>query len=57
MDPDLMLQGFYIVLILAIIWVSLRFVLNLARKVFAFGCSLIIAIAVLYLIWQWLGSV
>lgn len=56
MDTNAIMQIVYILIILAVIWLVLRFVLKLAQKVFACGCSIIIAIGVLFFLWQMLGS-
>ena len=56
MDTNAIMQIVYILIILAVIWLVLRFVLKLAEKVFACGCSIIIAIGVLIFLWQMLGN-
>ena len=54
MDTSTIMQVVYVLIILAVIWLVLRFVLKLAEKVFACGCSIIIAIGVLIFLWQML---
>jgi len=56
MDTSSLLQIVYVVIILALVWLALRFVFKLAAKVFTCGCSIILALGALLVLWQWLGS-
>ena len=50
MDAQTITQIFWLVLIVAVVWVVLRFVLRLAGKIFACGCSLLVVAAVVLLL-------
>ncbi len=41
-----------VVLVLAIIWIALRFILRLAMRIFTTGCAIIIIIGLLYLLFR-----
>ena len=56
MNTDQIIQIAYLILGLIIVWVVLKFVLKLAAKVFACGCSVIVALAVLLALWRFLGG-
>ncbi len=56
MDPDQLVQIGYLIVGLIIVWVILKFVLKLAAKVFACGCSVIVALAVLLALWRFLSG-
>jgi hypothetical protein len=47
----------WIVLAVAVGWIVLRFILRLARRIFAFGCFAIVVLGAMLLIWQYLGGV
>jgi hypothetical protein len=53
MDTNQLMQIVYLVVILAIAWVVLRFVLKLASRVFACGCGAILAIGVLIYLFRY----
>ena len=50
------MQILWIVGLLIVGWVVLRFVLKLAAKIFACGCSVIVLIAGLLVLWQLFGQ-
>lgn len=56
MDTDQIMQIVYLVAILAVVWIVLRIVLKLAAKVFACGCSVIIAIGILVYVIRYFGN-
>jgi hypothetical protein len=56
MDSNFFTQAIYLIIILAVIWLVLRFVLKLAQKVFACGCSIILVIGILVFLWQTMGN-
>lgn len=41
--------GIY-VLILAVVWIAMRFIFNIARKVFLFGCGSILVLGVVLIL-------
>ncbi len=47
MDADQLIQIGLIILALIVVWVIVRAVLRLTMRVFACGCSLILAVAVI----------
>ena len=56
MDYSQIMPIVWIVLALIVVWVVLQIVLKLAAKVFACGCSLIVAIAVILIVAHLLGQ-
>jgi hypothetical protein len=44
-----------IVVILAIVWIALRFVLRLATRIFTIGCAIIVLLGLLLLAFRLLG--
>ena len=56
MDAHTITQILWLVLIAAVVWVVLRFVLKLAGKIFACGCSLLVVAAVILILLQYLGK-
>ncbi len=49
-------QIIWLVLIVAAVWIVLRFVLKLAGKVFACGCSLLALVAIILIVLRLLGK-
>jgi len=49
-------QTLLIILGLLILWGLVGLVLRLARRVISCGCSLIIAVGLLYFIWYWVSN-
>jgi len=56
MDTDQIMQIVYLVAILAVVWIVLRIVLKLAAKVFACGCSVIVAVGVIAYLIRYFGN-
>ena len=56
MNTDQITQIVLLILGLVVVWVVLKVFLKLAAKVFACGCSVIVAIAVLLVLWRMLGQ-
>lgn len=42
-----------VVLVLAIIWIALRFILHFAMRIFTTGCAIIVIIGLLYLLFRY----
>lgn len=53
LSPDT-LNIIYLILAIGIGWIILRFIFNLVRRIFAFGCFTILAIGAVLLILQFL---
>jgi hypothetical protein len=47
---DQLIQIGLVILVLAIIWIALRFILRLATRIFTAGCVMIVIIGLLYLL-------
>ncbi len=56
MDTNQIMQIVYILLGLLVVWIVLRIVLKLAARVFACGCSIIVIIGILLVLWNYLGK-
>ena len=52
---DQLVQIAVFIIILVIIWFALRFVLNLARRIFMLGCGIIVLLGVMLLILRYLS--
>ena len=50
MDTQTITQILWLIFIVAIVWIVLRFVLKLAGKIFACGCSLLVVAAIVLLV-------
>ncbi len=55
MDAHTITQILYLVLIAAVIWVVLRFVLKIAGRIFACGISLLVLAAIVLLLLRFFG--
>lgn len=56
MDADQLIQIGLIILALVVVWVIVRAVLRLTMRVFACGCSLILAVAVILVLLRVFGA-
>jgi hypothetical protein len=56
MDTNQIMQIVYLIVILAVAWIVLRFVLKLASRVFACGCGVILAIGILVYVLRYFGK-
>ena len=54
-SPDQFLTIAAIVVVLAILWLVIRFALKLAMRIFAIGCALIVLVAMVLLALFFLG--
>jgi hypothetical protein len=53
MDLNQILQIVWLIVILSIVWIVLRFVLKLAAKVFSCGCGAILLIGLLVFLFRY----
>ncbi len=50
MNAHTIMNILYLILALAVLWVVLRFLLKLAGRVFACGCSLLVLAAIVFVV-------
>lgn len=57
MDLNQIQQIIWLIAILAVVWIVLRFVLKLAAKVFSCGCGVIVVIGLLVFLFRYFTKI